>query len=125
MKDNKISTSSIVDPMLEAGASTRAEIVAEVRRLRPDYKYPSAAVSNGFSRLVAAGKHPSTKDAGARRERKSGVPRPVPESRIKERMAKIDAWAARMDQEIGDFFDRVRAFDIARAKEPKPRRIWA
>jgi hypothetical protein len=115
---------SIVDPMIEQGIFTRAEIMAEVRRLRPDFKDPSAAVSNGFRRLVAAGKNACIKDSGEPRKSRAGVPRAPAESVVKKRIEKIDAWAARMNDEIGEGFRRLAAFQAKTAKEPKLRRIW-
>jgi hypothetical protein len=121
----KASIPGIVDPMLEAGTFTRQEIMAKVRELRPDFKDPSAAVSNGFRRLVAAGKYPALKDAGAPRvKRQPGAPRQASPAVLAERLAKVDAWAARMDVEISDGFAKRDRFLASRAAEPKHRRVW-
>jgi|CXWL01.1.fsa_nt_gi sirohydrochlorin ferrochelatase len=117
----------IVDPMLIKGTFTRVQIMDEVRRLRPDFKDPSAAVSNGFRRQVAAGNHPAIVEIP--RERKApkapGVKRTRMAAPITDRLAKLDEWATRMNDEIGMGFKRLAAYKLAQAKEPKLRRIWA
>jgi len=58
----KASVREIVDPMLKTGKYTRAEICAEILKARPDYKDPSAAVSDGMIRLRDSGTEWSMKD---------------------------------------------------------------
>jgi hypothetical protein len=40
-------------------------------------------------------------------------------------MAKIDAWAARMDEEVKSGFKRMAEYRAKVALEPAHRRIWA
>ena len=120
----------IVDPMLIKGTFTRAQIMDEVRRLRPDFKDPSAAVSNGMRRQQAAGNHPALVEIP--RERKA--PRPKsgkrttrnPDARLPvvDRLAKLDAWAARVGDEVHAGFKRRDEFLAAAKLEPKHHRIW-
>lgn len=129
--EEKVSVVGIVDPMLLKGTFTRAEIMAEVRRLRPDFKDPSAAVSNGFRRQVHAGNHPALIEV--ERERKASAPKTGrrkaknPDARmpLADKLAKIDAWASRLDEEVHAGFRRLEKFRLAAAAEPKMRRVWA
>ena len=46
----------------------------------------------------------------------------IQRNRHEKRVAKIDAWASRMDREVADGFARFKsAMDH---KEPKPGRVW-
>lgn len=126
----KPSITGIVDHMLIKGTFTRAEIMAEVARLRPDFKDPSAAVSNGMRRQLSLGNHPAIVEVY--RERKAGTPKGSkrtkrnPDSRLPlaDKLAKVDAWAARMDLEISSGFKRLAEFKERAAKEPRMRRVW-
>jgi hypothetical protein len=110
----------IVDPMLETGKYTRAEIMAKVRELRPDFKDPSAAVSNGFIRLRKQGKEGHLIEV--ERPRRAGRPTGPSQRTVADRHAKIDAWAARMDLEIAEGFAKRDKF-MAQPRQPM-RRIW-
>lgn len=120
----------IVDPMLLLGTFTRAQIMDKVRELRPDFKDPSAAVSNGFRRQVALGKHPALvevyKERKARAVKSGKRTKANPDGRmpLKDRLAKVDAWAARMDTEIMAGFAHCAAIRAKGAAEPRMRRIW-
>ncbi len=120
----------IVDPMLVKGTFTRTQIMEEVRRLRPDFKDPSAAVSNGMRRQLALGNHPGLVEV--HRERKVGAVKSGkrttrnPDSRlpITDRLAKLDAWAERTTVEVVAGFKKLEDYKARSAGEPRHRRIW-
>lgn len=119
--EKQASVPGIVDPMVEAGTYTRAEIMAKVRELRPDFKDPSAAVSNGIIRMRNAGKNCILKE-GERKAVVRGHAAPSARRAIANRFAKLDAWAARMDIEIAEGFARFRKY--MDKPMPKYARIW-
>ena len=123
-EQEKPSVPGIVDPMLMKGTYSRAEIMAEVRRLRPDFKDPSAAVSNGMRRCAGKG---TVKDAP--RERGSAnmgtIGREASLDRwFKRRMAALDAWVERTDAEVSAGFRRLAEFQAVEAKRPRLHRVW-
>lgn len=122
-KDGKASIPSIVDPMLLKGTYTRAEIMAEVRAKRPDFKDPSAAVSNGFRRVMAAGENPGLKE-GERRRSTAGTKRGPSQTTIKDAIIKIDTWAQRTTDEVCTAFKRQAKEKAEFKKRKKARRIW-
>lgn len=125
----KVSISSIADPLLLAGVSTRTQIMDQIRKLRPDFKDPSAGIANRFRALVHDGKHPGIvqTDRPAKVKGAVRVPRaakalsPVDTA---SRLTKLNEWAARMDIEIAGGFKRLRDYQAKCAAEPKLRRIW-
>ena len=118
---DKHSIPGIVDPMLLTGKYTRQQIMDEVRRLRPDFKDPSAAVSNGLIRCHKRGEHPGLIEG--ERARHTGVKRGPSISTLADRFAKIDAWAERATAEVAEGFRRFEAF-MAKPV-PAVRRIWS
>lgn len=123
-KPDMVSIASVVDPMLLAGSHSRQEIMDAIRTARPDYKYPSSAVTNRFIALVQAGKTPAVKAAAAKGGIKAAVEGRVRKVRS-EQMAKIEAWASRMDKEVADGFVRFHQAVEHNKSEPKPRKVWA
>ena len=120
--NGRMSVSSIVDPLLMAGGKTREEIAGEIRRLRPDFKDPSAGISNRMRKLQEEGKNPSLAGSPVR-ARSSGASRPA--SGLKARFAAIDAWAARGDELVAFWSRRLAELQAADSKRQAFRRIWA
>lgn len=124
----KVLVASIVDPLLLAGGKTRKEIMEAVRAARPDFKDPSAAVSNAFRRLIQAGKNPSiVQTERSARAVKGRRPPALAAKAVADRIAKVEAWAARMDQEIHQSFVRLAENNavahLERRKNPV-RAVW-
>ncbi len=126
------SVPGIVDPMLLTGKYTRAQVMDEVRRLRPDFKDPSAAVSNGLIRLRKGNQAGGLVEV--QRERKAKAPRAArtrtagnPDNRLPlaDKLAKLDAWAACTTSEVEAGFKRLAAYRAKTAAEPKHRQVWA
>ncbi len=127
------SVPGIVDPMLKTGKYTRAQIMDEVRRLRPDFKDPSAAVSNGLIRLrqsnaagglVEVPKERKPKAANTGTRRRAGVVAGARRN-IADSLQKIDDWAARMTDEISAGFRRRDEYLAEMALQPRHHRVWA
>ncbi len=120
----KLSAGDIAEPMLLKGTHTRIEIMAEVARLRPDFKDPSAAVSNRFRLLVQQGKNPGLKE-GVRPVRDGAAL--VAASRgasIKRRLEQWDEYVKRNKEEVSNYMARLRKMDAEHAKQPRLRRVW-
>ena len=124
-KDGKVSIPSIIDPMLLKGGFTRADIIAAVRAARPDYKDPAAPISDRMKALLKEGKAPSLVWGERKAPRAKGVKVGPTRRTIDEGMARIDAWAARMDAEISAGFKRLAEMQAAEAARPRLKRIWA
>ena len=131
MSEEKISVKVILNPMLLAGTFTREEMIAELRKKRPDLASPSSTVSKRFMLLQAEGKQPAIKETARERKtaatpgtKRAAAAGPASSASLKERLAKIDEWAARADEEIMAGFRRRDEFLAKAAKEPKMRRIW-
>lgn len=124
--EEKTSIKSIVDPMLLAAKYTRKEMMDEVRRLRPDFKDPSAAVSNAFRRLVAGGEHPGMKEVESvpRAKRDPAAPKVLARRTIDARVAKLDAWASETSEWVAAGFKRIEQFKVECAKRPKLEKVW-
>lgn len=128
--DGKVSVSSIIEPLLLEGKSTRAEIVAKVKEARPDLKDPSAAISNVFRALAKADKNPHVVvvggkvGVGAKRGIEAAQAARVQQAH-ERRMDRIQEWADRTTTEVSALFKRRDEFRAAWKAEPKHKRVWA
>lgn len=130
LESGKAPVSSIIEPLLLEGKSTRSEIVAKVKEARPDLKDPSAAISNVFRALAKADKNPhivvvgGKVGAGAKRGIEAAQAARVQQA-LERRHDRIQAWADRTTVEVEHGFKRLGEFQAAWKAEPKHKRIWA
>ena len=124
----KMSAGDVAEPMLLEGTHMRAEIMAAIAKARPDFKDPSAAVSNRFRDLVAQGKHPGLVevDRPRRAKGKAGeTPAATLAKRREQRLARLDKWAKETTDEVESNFAKLRKFQTDVAAQPKARKVLA
>lgn len=129
--DGKVSVKVILNGPLLAGTHTREQLIALLRAQRPDLKSPSSTVSKRMMLLQAEGKHPALievykpasqrKATGGQRRRTGNPDTRLP---LQDRLAKLDAWAARTTEEVSAGFKRMQAMRDKAAAEPRHRRVW-
>lgn len=115
--NDKVSVPGIVDVLLAKGTYTRKEIMAEVAKQRPDFKDPSAAVSNGMRRLQDKDQTGGIKEVprAARASRSSSKSMFTKEDRIKREFVRH-----RADFAVG----AKRREDESKIQKPKMKRVW-
>ena len=111
-KEKKVSVWDISFRMLTEGKYTRKEIMDEIRKQRPDFKDPSACVSNQMSRMRKADKPFTLKDAGVRKARKPKATgngeETGPRIPLEEQRRRVLAWKERTTVEVAAGFKRVK-----------------
>ena len=101
--------------------------MAAIAAARPDFKDPSAAVSNCFRKLVAQGKHPGLVEVDRPRRAPGSAETPAATlaKRREQGLARLDKWAEETTDEVKAGFAKLRKFQADCAAQPKARKVWA
>lgn len=125
-EQKKVPAGDIAEPMLLAGTFTRAQIIEEIRRLRPDFKDPSAVISSRFRELVHAGKSPGLVEAArTTRQAASRLVEANSSRRREAKLARLEQWAKETTEAVSEGFAKLAEFQRKVAAQPKARKVWA